>query len=70
MVGIFYRSASPESPCFAEEGRHVKQGDVICIIEAMKMMNHIEADHTGKIAAILVENGAPVEFDQPLFVIS
>jgi len=69
MVGTFYRSPSPSSPSFAEVGQNVKVGDVICIVEAMKMMNQIEADKAGTIEAILVENGEPVEFDQPLFSI-
>lgn len=70
MVGIFYRSNSPDASPFVEENRIVKAGDPLCIIEAMKMMNHIEADRSGKITAIFVENGTPVEFDQPLFVIT
>ena len=69
MVGTFYRSPSPSSPAFTEVGQSVKVGDVICIVEAMKMMNQIEADKAGTIEAILVENGEPVEFDQPLFSI-
>ena len=69
MVGTFYRSPSPGSPVFSEVGQHVKAGDVICIIEAMKMMNQIEADKTGVIEAILVDDGEPVEFDQPLVTI-
>lgn len=69
MVGTFYRAPSPSSPPFSEVGQHVKAGDVLCIIEAMKMMNQIEADKSGTIEAILVENGQPVEFDQPLFTI-
>ncbi|MEE4251724.1 MAG: acetyl-CoA carboxylase biotin carboxyl carrier protein [Alcanivoracaceae bacterium] len=69
MVGTFYRSPSPEAPSFVEVGKTVKAGDVLCIIEAMKMMNQIEADKSGTIEAILVENGEPVEFDQPLFSI-
>ena len=69
MVGTFYRAPSPSSPSFAEVGQAVKVGDVICIVEAMKMMNQIEADKAGTIEAILVENGEPVEFDQPLFSI-
>ena len=69
MVGTFYRAPSPTSPSFAEVGQMVKVGDVICIVEAMKMMNQIEADKAGTIEAILVENGEPVEFDQPLFSI-
>ena len=69
MVGTFYRSPSPGSPSFAEVGKHVKVGDVICIVEAMKMMNQIEADKAGIVEAILVEDGQPVEFDQPLITI-
>ena len=69
MVGTFYRSPSPSSPAFVEVGQSVNVGDVICIVEAMKMMNQIEADKAGKIAAILVDNGQAVEFDQPLFSI-
>lgn len=70
MVGTFYRSPSPGSASFIEVGKQVKAGDVICIIEAMKMMNQIEADKTGVIEAILVEDGSPVEFDQPLVTIA
>ena len=69
MVGTFYRSPSPTSAAFVEVGQTVKVGDVVCIVEAMKMMNQIEADKAGTIEAILVENGEPVEFDQPLFSI-
>lgn len=69
MVGTFYRSPSPSSPSFVEVGQAVNVGDVICIVEAMKMMNQIEADKAGTISAILVENGQAVEFDQPLFSI-
>jgi acetyl-CoA carboxylase biotin carboxyl carrier protein len=69
MVGTFYRSPSPSSPAFVEVGKTVKAGDVLCIVEAMKMMNQIEADVSGTIEAVLVENGEPVEFDQPLFSI-
>lgn len=69
MVGTFYRKPSPTSPNFAEVGQSVKKGDTLCIVEAMKMMNHIEADVGGVIDAILVEDGQPVEFDQPLFTI-
>lgn len=69
MVGTFYRSAAPGSPAFVEVGKAVKAGDVICIIEAMKMMNQIECDKSGTIGAILVEDGQPVEFDQPLVTI-
>ena len=70
MVGTFYRSPSPDAPAFVEVGQSVRAGDVLCIVEAMKMMNQIEADRDGTISEILVENGAPVEFDQPLFSIS
>ncbi|MCL4106208.1 UNVERIFIED_CONTAM: hypothetical protein GTU68_058514 [Idotea baltica] len=66
MVGTFYRSPSPTSPSFCEVGQSVNVGDVVCIVEAMKMMNQIEADKSGTIAAILVSDGEPVEFDQPL----
>lgn len=69
MVGTFYRSPSPGSPSFVEVGKHVKVGDVICIVEAMKMMNQIEADKAGVVEAILVEDGQPVEFDQPMLTI-
>jgi acetyl-CoA carboxylase biotin carboxyl carrier protein len=70
MVGTFYRSPAPSTPAFIEIGKTVKAGDVICIVEAMKMMNQIEADKSGVIEAILVEDGQPVEFDQPLVVIA
>ncbi|SDR82984.1 biotin carboxyl carrier protein [Halopseudomonas litoralis] len=70
MVGTFYRSPSPESASFVEVGQTVKAGDVLCIVEAMKMMNHIESDKTGVIQAILVDDGQPVEFDQPMFSIA
>lgn len=69
MVGTFYRSASPGAPAFMEVGQVVKAGDVICIVEAMKMMNQIEAEKGGTIESILVENGQAVEFDQPLVTI-
>jgi acetyl-CoA carboxylase biotin carboxyl carrier protein len=69
MVGTFYRSPSPDAKSFVEVGQNVKAGDVLCIIEAMKMFNQIEADKTGKISAILVENAEPVEYNQPLFII-
>lgn len=69
MVGTFYQSPSPSSPAFVEVGQAVKKGDVVCIIEAMKMMNQIEADKAGVVEAILVDDGQPVEFDQPLFTI-
>ncbi|MFT4813131.1 MAG: acetyl-CoA carboxylase biotin carboxyl carrier protein [Glaciecola sp.] len=66
MVGTFYRSPSPSSPPFVEVGTHVKVGDVVCVVEAMKMMNQIEADHAGVVEAILIQDGEPVEYDQPL----
>ena len=69
MVGTFYRASSPGATPFVEVGQTVKAGDVLCIVEAMKMMNQIEADKSGTIDAILVEDGEPVEFDQPLFSI-
>ncbi|QCF27233.1 acetyl-CoA carboxylase biotin carboxyl carrier protein [Hydrocarboniclastica marina] len=70
MVGTFYRAASPTASPFVETGQAVKAGDVVCIVEAMKMMNQIEADKSGTIVEILAENGQPVEFDQPLFIIA
>ncbi len=70
MVGTFYRASSPEVAPFVQIGKSVKIGDVVCIVEAMKMMNQIEADRAGVIENIMVENGDAVEFDQPLFVIS
>ncbi len=69
MVGTYYSAASPGAKPFVEIGSTVEVGDTLCIIEAMKMMNQIEADVSGKIVRILVENGHPVEFGQPLFVI-
>ena len=69
MVGTFYRSSAPGNKPFVEMGQQVNTGDTLCIIEAMKMFNQIEADKTGKVKAILVENGQPVEYGQPLFVI-
>lgn len=69
MVGTFYRASDPANPVFVEVGQTVKEGDTLCILEAMKLMNEIEADASGTIKAILVENGQPVEFGQPLFVI-
>ena len=69
MVGTFYRSASPGSKPFAEVGAAIKEGDPICIIEAMKIMNEIEADMSGTVSKILVENGQAVEFGQPLFIV-
>ena len=69
MVGTFYRSPSPDAKPFVEVGQSVKEGDTICIIEAMKLMNEIEADASGVVKAILVENGQPVEYGQPLFIL-
>ena len=69
MVGTFYASSSPEAPPFVKVGQAVKAGDTLCIIEAMKMFNQIEADHAGTIVAVLASSGQPVEFDEPLFVI-
>ncbi len=69
MVGTFYRSPSPDAKSFVEVGQSVSVGDTLCIVEAMKMMNQIEADKSGTVVAILVEDGNPVEFDQPLVVI-
>lgn len=69
MVGTFYRSPSPDAKSFVEVGQSVSAGDTLCIVEAMKMMNQIEADKSGVVTAILVEDGQPVEFDQPLVVI-
>ena len=69
MVGTFYRAASPTSDPFVEVGQTVKEGQTLCIIEAMKLMNEIEAEKSGVVKAILVENGTPVEYGEPLFVI-
>lgn len=69
MVGTFYRAPSPGSKAFVEEGQSVKAGDTLCIIEAMKILNQIESDHSGTVKRILVENGQPVEYNQPLFLI-
>jgi acetyl-CoA carboxylase biotin carboxyl carrier protein len=69
MVGTFYRSSAPGSPAFVEVGSNIKEGDTLCIIEAMKLLNEIDAEVSGVVTKILVENGQPVEFGQPLFVI-
>ena len=69
MVGTFYRSSSPGSPVFTDVGKQVTEGETLCIIEAMKILNQIEADKSGTVKAILVENGQPVEFGQPMFII-
>ncbi|MCS2609327.1 acetyl-CoA carboxylase biotin carboxyl carrier protein [Halomonas dongshanensis] len=70
MVGTFYRSPAPGAKSFVEVGDTIKKGDTVCIVEAMKMMNQIEADRDGVVEAILVEDGEPVEFDQPMIVIA
>jgi acetyl-CoA carboxylase biotin carboxyl carrier protein len=69
FVGTFYRSPSPDKQAYVKEGQSVTKGDVLCIVEAMKLMNEIEADFPGKIVSVLVENGQPVEFGEPLFLI-
>lgn len=69
MVGMFYLAPSPGSPAFAEVGDRVKEGQVLCIIESMKMMNQVKCDKSGTLEAVLVQNETPVEFDQPLFTI-
>ncbi len=69
MVGTFYRTPSPDAKAFVEVGQVVKEGQIICIIEAMKLMNEIECDKSGTVKSILVENGQPVEYGQPLFII-
>ena len=69
MIGTFYRSSGPDSPVFAQVGDMVEKGQVICIIEAMKLFNEIEAEQAGRIVKVLVENATPVEYDQPLFLI-
>jgi len=70
MVGIFYEAAAPDRPPFVEIGQSVSTGDVLCVIEAMKIMNQIESDASGVISRILIENGEPVEYGQPLFIIT
>lgn len=69
MVGTFYRSPSPGAPAFVEVGSQVKEGETLCIIEAMKLLNEIESDKTGVVKEIIAENGQPVEFGEPLFLI-
>ena len=69
IIGTFYRKPSPDKPSFVEVGQKVKKGDVICVIEAMKLFNEIESDFSGEIVKILVDDQSPVEFDQPLFLI-
>ena len=69
MIGTFYRSASPENPPFVKVGDNIKEGDTLCIIEAMKLFNEIESEISGKVIKVLVDDATPIEFDQPLFVI-
>jgi acetyl-CoA carboxylase biotin carboxyl carrier protein len=69
MIGTFYRAANPESPSFVEPGDRIKPGQTVCIIEAMKLFNEIEAEISGTIVEVLLENASPVEFDQPLFLV-
>ncbi|GAC1600027.1 MAG: hypothetical protein NVS3B25_27440 [Hymenobacter sp.] len=69
MIGTFYRSSGPDTPAFVQAGDMVEKGQVICIIEAMKLFNEIEAEESGRIVKVLVENATPVEYDQPLFLI-
>lgn len=69
IIGTFYRKASPDQPSFVEVGTDIKEGDVLCIIEAMKLFNEIESEVSGKIVKVLVEDASPVEFDQPLFLV-
>ena len=69
MIGTFYRSSSPEKPMFVNVGDEIKQGSVICIIEAMKLFNEIESEVSGRVVKILVDNASPVEYDQPLFLV-
>jgi len=69
IIGTFYRKPSPDKPSFVEVGSDIKQGDVLCVIEAMKLFNDIESEVSGKIVKILVDDSSPVEFDQPLFLV-
>jgi acetyl-CoA carboxylase biotin carboxyl carrier protein len=69
IIGTFYRKSSPETPSFVEVGDSIKDGDVLCIIEAMKLFNEIESEITGKIVKVLIDDATPVEFDQPLFLV-
>ena len=69
IIGTFYRRPSPDKPIFAEVGQNIAEGDVLCIIEAMKLFNEIESEVSGKIVKILVDDASPVEFDQPLFLV-
>jgi acetyl-CoA carboxylase biotin carboxyl carrier protein len=69
MIGTFYRSASPDKPAFVNVGDEIKAGQVVCVVEAMKLFNEIEAEISGRIVKVLVDNASPIEFDQPLFVV-
>ena len=69
MIGTFYRSSTPDKPVFVNVGDEIKQGKVLCIIEAMKLFNEIESEVTGKIVKVLADNSTPVEYDQPLFLV-
>ena len=69
IIGTFYRKSSPDTPSFVEVGDSIKDGDVLCIIEAMKLFNEIESEITGKIVKVLIDDATPVEFDQPLFLV-
>ena len=69
MIGTFYRSSSPDKPSFVDVGDVIKEGDPICIVEAMKLFNEIESEVSGKIVKVLVDDATPVEFDQPLFLV-
>ena len=69
IIGTFYRKPSPDKPIFVEVGDTIKEGDILCVIEAMKLFNNIESEHSGKIIKILVDDSSPVEFNQPLFLI-
>ena len=69
IIGTFYRKPSPEKPVFVEVGSEIKEGDVLCVIEAMKLFNEIESEISGKIVKVLVDDSSPVEFDQPLFLV-
>lgn len=69
MIGTFYRSSSPDKPPFVGVGDEIKAGDVVCIVEAMKLFNEIESDLSGRIVKVLVDDGTPVEYDQPLFIV-
>ena len=69
IIGTFYRKPSPDKPSFVEVGQSIAKGDILCVIEAMKLFNEIESDFSGKIVKILVDDQSPVEFDQPLFII-